>query len=288
MTFFLKSALTLSLPSAVVVLAGLAFALLAEKRGRQVLSRWLTGVALTVGYAVGHRIVTGTLSLVPHSAEDWLPLLALLAAIFSALDNLPNLPSVFKPMWRLLVSIGAIAVLLFPSAFLTTGAKIMWTIGLGIALTLLWLTMEALAERQTGALLPLAWSVVATASSVALFIAHTAAISQLSGVLAAITGAAFVFGLWQRQWSWAKGAVGVVAVLLLGVTVNGAFYAELPIASAVFLWLAAISGWTGSALDNQRLPAWGRVAVQLVITVVFASIAVGITVHKLGLPTGGY
>ncbi len=252
------------------------------------LSHWLTGIVLTVGYVIGHWVATGTLPLVPHSAEEWLPLLALLAAIFSALDNLPTSPSVARTVWRLLVSIGAVAALLFPSAFLTIVAKIVWTIGLGIALTVLWLAMDALAERQTGALLPFVWSTVAAASSVALFVAHTAAISQLAGVLAAVTGTAFLFGLWQRQWSWAKGAVGVVAMLLFSITVNGTFYAELPFASTIFLWLAAISGWASSVLNGQRLPAWGQVAMQLVITVVFAGIAVGITVHKLGLPTSGY
>ncbi|GBC97930.1 hypothetical protein HRbin17_00425 [bacterium HR17] len=288
MTFLLKSALTLSLPPAATAITILAIASLATKPKQWAFRSWLTGIALATGYAVGHRIVTGTLPLVPHSVEGWLPLSALLVAMLSALDHLPTLPTVLKTMWRLPVSVGAVAVLLLPAASLTIGAKIAWAIGLGMALTALWLAMDALAERQTGVLLPISWSTVATAGSAALFIAHTAAISQLAGVLAAVTGAAFAFGLWQRQWSWAKGAVSVVAVLLFGVTVNGVFYAELPLASATFLWLAAVAGWVRFAPISQRLPAWAQVAGQLSATIVGAGVAVGIAVLKIGLPTGGY
>lgn len=288
MTFFAKSALALSLPSAFAALCVLAAAVGAARKGWQGLSRWLTGLAVAVGYAVGHRIVTGALSIVPHSAEEWLPLLALGAAVLSALDALPRASMGVQGAWRCVFGVAGVATLLVPSAILTPGAKMAWSVGLGAGLAACWIALDALGARQPGAVLPLAWALVATAGSAALFIAHTAAVSQLAGVLAAVTGTAFAFGLWQRQWSWAGGAAGAVTTLLFGVGVSGVFYAELPVAAAVALWLAAIAGWVRFVPACQRLPVWTQIAVQLGATAVLAGIAVGITVHKVGLPTGGY
>lgn len=288
MAFFLKSALTLGLPPALVTFVGLLLAWLMARQERWSLSRWLTGFAIAVGYAVGHRLATGALPLLPSSAEHWLPLLAIMAAFLGILESLPKIPRFWRWLWRLLFGIAAIAMLLLPLPSLSPMGKAMWSIGLGILMAGIWTGLSGLAGRLTDASLPFAFAITAAINSAALFIAHTAAVSQLSGVLAATMGAAFVFVLWQRRWSLAGGVTGVMVTLLFGTGVNGAFYADLPIASAFFLWLAPLTGWLR---QHRSLQAWhpiASIALQLVATILLAVIGLGIAIWRLGGPTGGY
>ncbi len=288
MTFFLQSALALGLPPAVVTFIGLVLAWGAAKRERRFVSRCLTGFAVAFGYAVGHRIATGALPFMPSSAEHWLPLLALMAALLGILESLPNIPRFWRWLWRLLFGIVAVTVLLLPLPSLSPTGKAIGSVGLGVLMAAVWTGLNGLAGRVTDASLPIALAITAAINSVALLIAHTAIVSQLSGVLAATMGAAFVFVLWQRRWSLLGGAMGVVTVLLFGAGINGIFYADLPIPSALFLWLAPLTGWLRLYRSVQSWHPIASIALQLIATTLFAAIGLGIAIRQLGLPTGGY
>lgn len=288
MAFFLKSALTLSLPPFIVTFAILLASLFASKRELITLSRFLTALAIALGYAVGHRIATGSFALVPKSVEDWLPLMALFVAFVSLVENLPKLTFPLRSLLRLVFSVAAIAILLLPLAVLGFSAKLGWALALGFLLTLVWTGLDELAERKHEAVLPLALSLVTVVSSASLFISHSAQLSQLAGVLSAVLGSLFIFNLWQRQWSMAKGASGVVALILFSINVNGIFYANLPLLSAIFLWLAALSGLLRLLPFSAKLNIWLQFALQLTITLLLSVIGFGIAVYTHGLPTGGY
>jgi len=286
--FFIKSALVIGLPPAVSSLLILLVASLASKRGQLWLSRLLTGLAVAVGYSIGHRIATGTLTLVPHSSEQWLPLLGLAVGVLSAIENFPKLPKWLGLIWKYLLGFAGISALLLPSTVLTTTAKVAWIFALSIAATLVWSGLDAFAEREASPLLPFSWSLVAAMGSAALFIAHSAVLSQLSGVLAATLGGTFVFVALQRKWSLAKGAAGVFAILLFGIGVNGIFYADLPLFSAILIWLSPLASWVRTLIETKGLPAWAQVISQLSTTFILAACGVGFAVYKLGLPQGGY
>jgi len=288
MAFFLKSALTLGLPPALVTFVGLLLAWLMARQERWFLSRWLTGFAIAVGYATGHRLATGTLPLLPSSAEHWLPLSAMMAAFLGILESLPSIPRFWRWLWRLLFGIAAVTVLLLPLPSLPPTGKAIWSVGLGVLMAAVWTGVNGLAGRVTDAALPIALAITAAINSAALLIAHTATVSQLSGVLAAAMGSTCAFVLWQRRWSLAGGATGVMVTLLFGTGVNGAFYADLPIASALFLWLAPLTGWLR---EHPFLQAWhpiASIALQLVATTLLAAIGLSIAIWQLGGPTGGY
>jgi uncharacterized membrane-anchored protein YitT (DUF2179 family) len=82
--------------------------------------------------------------------------------------------------------------------------------------------------------------------------------------------------------------MGVVTVLLFGVGINGIFYADLPIPSALFLWLAPLTGWLRLYRSVQSWHPIASIALQLIATTLFAAIGLGIAIRQLGLPTGGY
>ncbi|GEM_PF-639700 len=288
MAFFLKSALTLSLPPFAATLLILLLALTASKRGLLTLSRFLTALAIVSGYSVGHRIATGSLELFPKSVEGWLPLLAFLVSLLSLFENLPKVSALLRLLPRLILGLIAIAVLLIPLAALSVAAKIVWAVVLGLGFAVVWTGLDELSERQTDALLPLLLSLIAATNSAALFISHSAQLSQLSGVLASAVGAIFVFCLWQRHWSMAKGASGVFVLLLFGINTCCMFYADLPLLSLVFFLLAPLSGWVRILLLTSKLPRWSQLTLQVAVSLLLAFVGVGIAIYKNGLPMGGY
>ena len=288
MAFFVKSALTLGLPPAILTIAFLSLALWASKRGKEELSRWVTGAAIAFGYTLGHRIATGSLSLIPHSSEQWLPLLALISLLLSLIDIVPRIPVWAKLTWRTLLGFVVSGVLLFPATFLSPQAKVTWVLGLGILLAAVCFCLDVLAEKETKAWLPFTWSLVAGFGSVSFLIAHSAIVSQLSGVLASVLSVTFLFVAWRRNWSLAKGATSVFVALLFGLGINSAFYADLPITSAILLWLAPLAGWIQFAPFSGRLPKWAQTFVSVFAVLLMAALGIGFTVYKLGLPQGGY
>lgn len=287
MAFFIKSALTLTLPPFIVATLILLVALVASKRSLQNLSRFLTALAIAVGYTIGHGIATGSLSLIPKSVEDWLPLLAFAALTLSLLENLPKIPAPIRLSLRLISSVAAISVLLMPLAALSLPSKLGWAFVLGLMLAVFWTGLDELSEKQKEAVLPFSLSVVAAINSAALFVSHSAKLSQLSGVLAAVLGTMFLFCLWQRQWSMAKGASGVFSLLFFGINVSGMFYADLPLLSAIFLWLAPLSGWILKLPFSKNLPNWSQIVLQISISLLLVAFGVGIAVRLHGLPTFG-
>jgi hypothetical protein len=82
--------------------------------------------------------------------------------------------------------------------------------------------------------------------------------------------------------------MGVVTVLLFGAGINGAFYADLPIPSALFLWLAPLTGWLREHSSVQSWHPIAQIALQLAATVLLAAVGLGIAIRQIGLPTGGY
>ncbi|MCS7191459.1 MAG: hypothetical protein NZ937_00535 [Armatimonadetes bacterium] len=288
MIFFVKSAMALSLPPFIATVLLLLASLFASKRRLQILSRFLTASAVAFGYATGHRIATGSLLLIPRSVEDWLPLLAFAALMLSLFENLPKISAPIRLFLRLVLSVASILALLIPLANLSLPSKLGWAFGLGLMLAILWTGLDELSEKQTEALLPLSLSVVTAINSTALLISHSAKLSQLSGVLTAVLGTFFLFCLWQRQWSIAKGASGVFTSLLFGINVSGIFYADLPLLSAILIWLATLSGWVRSLPFSRNLTNWLQIALQILISLSLAAFSVGIAVYKNGLPTGGY
>ncbi len=288
MAFFVKSALILGLSPAILTLALLSLALWASKRGKRGLSRWVTGAAIATGYVLGHRIATGSLTLIPHSSEQWLPLLALASLLLNLIDLVPLTPVWAKLTWRTLLGFAVSGVLLFPATFLTASTKVAWVLGLGILFAVVCFCLDALAEMEPRAWLPFTWSLVAMAGSASFLIAHSAIVSQLSGVLASVSGATFIFAAWRRNWSLAKGATTVFVVLSFGLGINSAFYADLPVASAILLWLAPLAGWIKFVPLVMRLPNWVQTLVSICAVLLVAALGIGFTIYKLGLPESGY
>lgn len=288
MAFFVKSAIALGLPPFVLALLVSAASFYALKRNWQGLGNFLSALAVAIGYSVGHRVATGSLPLVPRSVEDWLPLLAFVASLLSVLENSPKVNEPIRFSLRSVFCLLAASVLLLPSASLSLPVKFGWALGLGVTFGVVWTGFAQLANRGGDATLPFSLSLVATINSAALLISHSAALSQLSGVLAAVAAAVFISCLFGKQKAMLSGAGGVLVSLLFGANVSGMFYADLPVPSAIFLWLAPLAGWVRFLPFLQNLPRWSQVASQLAAVVLLSTLGLGIAIYKHGLPTGGY
>lgn len=85
-----------------------------------------------------------------------------------------------------------------------------------------------------------------------------------------------------------KSASGVFVLLLFGINVSGMFYADLPLMSAIFFWLAPLSGWVFILPFSENFPFRSQVALRVATSLLLAFVGVIVAILKNGLPTSGY
>ena len=113
----------------------------------------------------------------------------------------------------------------------------MWVVGLGALTLVFFLVLDTLTGRLSGVSSPPILLIVTLGSSVVLVLSGSALLGQLAGILASALGASLITAWWQpkliprldrdvRFAPLAGEGVTVVAVLLVGLWLNGYFYAE--------------------------------------------------------------
>ncbi len=247
---------------------------------------WANGIIVAVGYCIGHALAQGLPSSLPATTAEWLPLLSLAAALLSIVDAKWQPPSLWvKGLWRLAFSLVVSWLLVFPArSFLGVGKAIAWVVVVAVLMALVWTVLHWQAERQTGAMVPFAMTMLSFAASASLVIGHTAAISQLAGVLAAVMGATFVLGLLNLSFSVASGITAVFVTLLVGTVTDGMFFAHLPAFTGLVLIAAPMALTVANLPAISRLPRWQQRAAQLFALLLPLIVGVGWAIYQLGLP----
>lgn len=265
------------------VVSGTMFLVAWRRRAPLAGGIWSGATALSIGYVTGHIGVAGLPPFPPTEATQWLAYLALAGMALGLVDALYQK----NPAWlrwglRLLLAAATVWLPLRPVVEYTWGpAKgVGGMVALGIALLAFWTQLEALAERQPGAGLPLLLFIVTAASSVMLLVSGSALLGQLCGALAAAIGASWVVAWESPMFSLSRGARPVVSVLLGGLWLNGYFYADTPLTSVLLMALSLMAAWVGQVERVQRLAPWqanlarvGAVLVPTVLAVILAAIS---------------
>ncbi len=243
---------------------------------------WSGAIALSIGYVAGHIGVAGLPPFPPTEATQWLAYLALAGMGLGLVDTLYQK----NPAWlrwglRLLLAGAVVWLLLRPVFEHTWGpAKgIVWMVALGVTLLAFWGQLEALAERQPGAGLPLLLLIVTAASSAILLVSGSALLGQLCGALTAVIGASLVVAWRAPTFSLSRGAPPVVSVLLGGLWLNGYFYAEAPLTSLLLMALSPTAVWVGQTERVQRLAPWQANLVRVGAVLIPAALAVIVAVQ---------
>ncbi len=194
----------------------------------------------------------------PVQAGDWLALLLAAAVLLGLIDSLLELPAWLRWWLKGTLSVAVPLLLLMPllqhtwsagEAAAILGALTLGTFGL-------WWTLDRLADRITGAGLPLALGVVTAGSAAVLAVSGSASLGQLGGALAVAVGVALLVGLLKPSFSLARGAVPPLTVGLTGLWLNGAFYADVPPASLVLLFAAPAFALIGQIKPIASLKPW--------------------------------
>lgn len=234
-------------------------------------------IATVAGYAAGHAGLDGWPRLPPSQAEGWLPWLAL--AFLAAAGLEAGILRLQPPRWFLRSLLG------LATSFVTLQALVpgwasweaaSWVVGLGLSVTLVWSLSEAAARARDDPGVPLAWMLAAMGGSATLVAAHSAKLAFLAAALAATLGAAAVVTLFSpRSMSPAAGATSGV---LIGLLMNGRFYADLTWASAILIALALVGPAAVWLLPgSMRTSRWTSVAVGLATSGILAAAAVALS-----------
>lgn len=246
--------------AAMMVGAGVcAFALFwGRERARGALGPLAVGVA----YFLGHLAITGWTSFPPADTTNWLPYFALAAAVLGAFCSVLPITAWSRVAIFALVSTGALRLLLRPKFQYgwSPGEGWVWVAGLGCAIVLLAIVLDALARRPgTAVETPIFLLIVSAGTSGALMLSGSMLLGQFAMVLAAAVFGALVFAI--RKVALGRGIVPVFSLLLSALLVSGYFFAELPATSAVLLAFAPVPALIDIGLTNKLLALGSRAAL---------------------------
>jgi hypothetical protein len=214
--------------------------------------------AVAGGLVLAQVLTLGAPQLPPVQANDWFVLLVAGSALLGLADAIYRQALWLRWALRLVASAAVPLLLLWPLTQHT------WSMGQSVtilgALALgtfgLWTALDRLTATSRGAAVPLALVVATAGSGGVLALSGSASLGLLAGSLAAAIGPAFLLALWKPNFSLARGAVPPLTVGLSGLWLNGAFYADVPTASLVLLFVAPALALVGGIKPVQALKPW--------------------------------
>ena len=208
---------------------------------------WGGALGLAGAYFCAHVLLKSWPGIPPERADDWQAWLALPLGAVGVAQRWWGAKWFAALPVRAIVSGGVIALLLQSQIeFSWDGWELwVWLGGLTAAATLFWHSLERLAEKRSGASMPLnLWALSALSAGV-FTLSGSAFFGQLAGALAAAFGAAVVLALWSPGIGVSGGTMTIFAPLYCGLAARGYFHAEVPVYSAALMYLAPFALWWG-------------------------------------------
>jgi hypothetical protein len=160
-----------------------------------------------------------------------------------------------------------------------------WVDGLSLALAMLWVSLDTLAERVTGVTVPLVLALFAATSAGYLVVTGNLVMGFNAGAIAALSTAAAVAAAWGRRISLSRGAVLVLIVPLVALLICSYFYGPddptpLRQEAAALLLISPALAWAGDLPGIRRSPAWARLCVRLIAVGLAAGIATALAARS--------
>ncbi len=228
---------------------------------------WGGAVGIAAAFFAGFVLLKSWPAMPPDRADAWQVWLVIpLAAMGVAQRWWGEKWYVAAPI-RLAVSGGFLALLLrshLEHRWNCADAWV-WLGTLTLAAALFWHSLERVASFRGGASLPLSlWSLCAIGAGV-FALSGSAFFGQLSGALAGAFGAAVVLAWWSRGITLAGGTLSVFAPVYCGLVARGYFHAEVPVYSAVLMYLAPFALWWGEERRVKFQRPWKAALVRLAV-----------------------
>lgn len=285
MSFLFKTGLALTLPSFLIALVGLTCANFLGRKGERKLSEWLAGFAVAIAYVAGHRVATGAFPFDFSAPEHLIPLLGLIASFYPTVSHRMS-----KRFWlgfaiRTVIGTAVAAAFIHQLQTVPIFGKTLRCIAFGVSFAVVWSILEALSEVQHPSFFSVNLLICATFTSAAVFVAHTAVVSQMVAVFASVCAASLGFHLLVRDAKFSGGMVAVSTVLIFGFIINGLFYADLPALSAFLLLFSPTAGWVQTLPPLRKASPFVRNALTSIAIFLVAAFGLGISILQLGLPS---
>ena len=250
-------------------------------------SGWLVGVALSVGYIVGYIGLEGLPPFPPREGVHWLCYLALIGLLLGVFWHLA--------LWGRLIAqvVVSIAVprLLLGSMFKYTWGQvegIIWWVCLAVVIFIFWHTVQqSFTVLPSGGWSPFVYFGLSGGTALVLALSGSLRLAQHAGILVALFVAIWIITLVLRSADavsvFPLGASTVIALALAGIWMNGYFYEEVPVASAILLLISLFLAPVGRVAAIRKLGARGSAFVQIAVIALPVVIAIGIAVARSGL-----
>lgn len=290
MPIFKQLVLGLLLPAIV----GGGIFVLASKRARDqteggngLSSGWLVGVALGVGYIVGYIGLEGLPPFPPREGVHWLCYLALIGLILGVFRNFVTSK---RFIGQILVSFLIPRLLLNSMSKNTWGQveALIWWGCLAVVIFIFWgIVQGSFTLLPSGGWSPFVYFGLSGGTALILAVSGSLRLAQHAGILVALFAAIWVITLFLQPDDkvpvFPIGASAVIALMLAGIWMNGYFYEEVPVVSAILLLLSLFLVPVGRIEAIQRLSARRSAFVQVAVIALPVLIAIGIAVARSGL-----
>ncbi len=255
------------------------------ERGQGGFTGWLIAVALGAGYIVGYLGLEGLPAFPPQLGTHWLCYLAIIGLIVGGFWHLP----VWGPIAQVLFSI------IIPRLLLTTTFKytwgpivgIIWWVLLAVAIFIFWhLVEQSFSALPSGASSPFVYFGLCGGTALILALSGSLRLAQHCGILVALFAASWIITLVlqrdRKRFVFPRGTSPVMTLLLIGIWMNGYFFAEVPAASAILLAISPLLAQVGRIQAVQGFGARRSALVQIAAIALPVIIAIGVAVARSG------
>ena len=256
-----------------------------NNKGQGRFSSWLIAAALGVGFITGYLGLERLPSFPPQLGIHWLCYLAIIGVIVAVFWHL----AAWGPIAQMAICI------IIPRLFLNSTFKytwgpiegIIWWVCLAVAIFIFWLLIEqSFSALPSGASGPFVYFGLSGGTALILALSGSVRLAQHGGILVALFAASWIITLVlqrnSKRFVFPPGTSPVVTLLLVGIWMNGYFFADVPAVSAILLVVSPLLAQVGRIEEVQGLGERRSTLVQIVAIALPVVIAIGIAVVRSG------
>ncbi|GBC96277.1 hypothetical protein HRbin16_02079 [bacterium HR16] len=254
-------------------------------------THWGTPLALALGYLFAHwRIIGLPISFPPVDSNEWLFVVAIVVAVWGVVEHFTSRRTLLRDAGRAVLVVVISRLVLRPlMGNLWQGASAtLWWLSLALGWWLWWSVQARLSASVPGLSVPLVLSMVAGGGGFVLLWSNSSSLSQLSGAVAAVTGAMVPLMLWRSRVSIGSEGVAFVAGVLGLVWVNAIAFVPVPVWRIAALAVASLTPWLALLPWLKPKPAWLTVTVCAVMTAIILAMVMLPTYRAYIASAGAY
>jgi hypothetical protein len=251
------------------------------RRGHHKHSRpWGQPVALGAGYVIGHAAMFGWPPLRQLEGYQWIFYFAILAVALGLVDAFWIAPLLVRWVMRLLLSGFVVVRLLLPlmQQEAAEGVSVVNAAAVVAVMLAFWINLSLLAEREPGAPFPASIMMLTLAECLVVLLSGSIVQGHVGCVIwAALTGSLLAAGR-DPNLSLTRGGLPVIVVLLSGLLIDGLYYSEVPLASALLLAAAPLGLWVLQLAPVKRLTGVKGRLIGIAAVLIPLAIAVAVAI----------